>query len=68
MELTRENAQKELFNFRTRFGVTQEKLSELSGVSRPTITNIERGEFKPSAMILFRLNKYIGTFPENDKG
>ncbi len=67
MRLTRENAQKELFNFRIDHGITQERLSELSGVSRPTITNIERGEFKPSATILFRLNEYIKKFPENDK-
>ena len=67
MQLTQENAQEEILNFRLRYGITQEKLSELSGVSRATITNIENGKLKPRVTTLYNLNEYIKKFPEDSK-
>ncbi len=68
MKLTRENAQEKLLEFRHTNQITQDKMYEKTGVSRPTLTGIENGTLKPQAMTLFKLNKYIGTFPENGKG
>lgn len=68
MKLTRENAQEKLLEFRDSHQITQEKLQEKTGISRPTLTGIENGTLKPQAMTLYRLNKYIKTFPDNDKG
>ena len=57
--ITQENAKTEILKIRTKYGLTQENLSDLSGVSRPTITNIEKGNIKPQATTLFKLNEYL---------
>ncbi len=65
MELTRENASSLLLEFMFSNKITQEKMQEKTGVSRPTLTGIANGTLKPQAMTLFKLNKYISTFPDN---
>lgn len=67
MKLTQQNAQEELLNLRLDQGLTQDRLSNLTGVSRATIINIEKGNSKPGATTLFNLNKYIKTLPEDAK-
>lgn len=62
MKITRENASTELFTFRAKFNITQEKLSEKTGISRATIVAIERGKKEPRANTLFKINEYIKTF------
>lgn len=62
MEITRENAKDELYNFRARFNITQEKLSDKTGISRTTIVAIERGYKQPRAATLFKINEYAKTF------
>ena len=62
MELTRDSAKTELLQFRERQGLTQEKLSEKSGVAKGTIIAIEAGKKKPQATTIFKLNKYLSNF------
>lgn len=62
MEITKENAEKELYDFRVRFGITQDKLSEKTGITRQTISAIEKGKKKPQAVTIFKINEYINTF------
>lgn len=59
MELTIENAKEMLLEFRLSHNITQAELQKKTGVSRPTLTSIEKGATKPQAMTLYRLNKYI---------
>ena len=68
MKLTKENAQEKLLEFRHSHKITQDKLQEKTGVSRPTLTGIENGTLTPQAMTLYKLNKYIETVPDNEKG
>ena len=68
MELTKENASKMLLEFRLKHKITHEKLQEKTGVSRPTLTGIENGTKTVQSMTLFKLNKYISTFSEDNKG
>ena len=62
MELTRINAKDELIKFREKYGITQEKLSEKTGISIPTIIGIEDGKKKPHALTVYKLNQYILKF------
>jgi DNA-binding XRE family transcriptional regulator len=40
---------------RNRFGITQDKLGEILGLSRVSIVNIEKGKQKPSIYQLFKI-------------
>ncbi len=60
--LTIENAHVELIKFREKNGFTQEKLSEKTGVSKPTIISIESGKKKPQATTIYKLNGFISLF------
>lgn len=62
MKINTENASKELLRFREKHGITLDKLVDKSGVSKPTIINIEKGRIKPQAVTVFKLNKYLLTF------
>ena len=62
MEITRENAKTELYNFRMKHDITQEKLSDKTGVSRPTIVAIEKGRIQPRANTLHRINEFVKIF------
>lgn len=49
---------------RVKMDLTQQKLSELSGVNRTTISNIERGKqsiLDTPAGTLFKISKALGT-------
>lgn len=62
MKITRTDAQDKLLKFRERRGITQEALSEKSGVSVPTIIGIEKGDKIPHAMTIHKLNQYLSLF------
>ena len=50
-----------LFNhlkeYRSRLGINQTELGELAGVSRQTISLIERGDYSPSVTLALKLAK-----------
>ena len=52
MTLVLKNRLKEL---RARDGVTQTEMAKLAGVSRQTISLIERGEYTPSVIIAMKI-------------
>lgn len=49
-----------LKSIRTRLGMSQQKLAELAGVSRQTITGVESGQYAPSVAMTLRLAKALG--------
>jgi putative transcriptional regulator len=57
----RRNAAVPLYNqlktYRTALGVNQQELGRLAGVSRQTISLIERGDYSPSVALALRLAK-----------
>ncbi len=62
MILTKTNTGKDLMEFRIYNGISQEKLSENTGVSVPTIIGIEKETREPQAVTLYKLNQYISKF------
>ncbi len=46
-----------LKDYRSRMGINQTKLGKLAGVSRQTISLIERGDYSPSVTLALRLAK-----------
>lgn len=42
-------------------GLSQEQLARAAGVSRQTISSIEKGQYGPSALLAFRLARVLGT-------
>ena len=51
--------------YRAQLGVNQQELGKLVGVSRQTISQIERGDYSPSVTIALRLAKVCNTTVEN---
>lgn len=49
---------------RARIGVNQSELGKLAGVSRQTISLIERGDYSPSVTLALKLAKIFGTSVE----
>lgn len=49
---------------RTRLGLTQAELAELSGVSRKTINTVENGVFVPSTLLALTLARALATTVE----
>ena len=47
----------QLKEYRTRLGVNQTELGKLAGVSRQTISLIERGDYSPSVTLALKLAK-----------
>ena len=47
----------QLKEYRTRLGVNQTELGRLAGVSRQTISLIERGDYSPSVTLALKLAK-----------
>ncbi|EKQ52407.1 MULTISPECIES: helix-turn-helix transcriptional regulator [unclassified Clostridium] len=45
---------------RVKIGISQDKLAKKVGVSRPTISNIERGIYDPSGPLLLAIAQVIG--------
>lgn len=50
---------------RAKLGINQGKLGELAGVSRQTISSIERGEYNPSITLVLKLAKIFATSVED---
>ncbi len=46
-----------LKEYRARIGVNQTRLGELAGVSRQTISQIERGDYSPSVTLALKIAK-----------
>ena len=41
-------------------GVRQEELADALGVSRQTISSLEKGRYNPSILLAFRIARYFG--------
>lgn len=54
-----------LKQYRTKKGLNQEELGRLVGVSRQTISLIERGDYNPSITVCLKLSKVLETRVEN---
>ena len=46
-----------LKEYRARIGVNQTRMCELAGVSRQTISQIERGDYSPSVTLALKIAK-----------
>jgi putative transcriptional regulator len=55
----------ELKVFRTKLGINQAELGQLAGVSRQTISLIERGDYSPSVMLAIKLARICKTSVED---
>lgn len=62
MGLILKNRLKEL---RARYGINQTELAKLTGVSRQTISLIERGEYTPSVIIAMKISQVFKESLEN---
>jgi len=49
---------------RAKLGINQGRLGELAGVSRQTISSIERGEYNPSITLVLKLAQIFDTSVE----
>ncbi|WP_461204894.1 helix-turn-helix transcriptional regulator [Clostridium sp. DL1XJH146] len=49
---------------RAKLGINQTELSKMCGVSRQTISSIERGEYNPSITLVLKLAKIFDTAVE----
>lgn len=47
----------QLKEYRSRLGVNQTEMGKLAGVSRQTISQIERGDYSPSVTLALKLAK-----------
>ncbi len=58
-----------LFNhlkeYRAKIGVNQQQMGELVGVSRQTISQIERGDYSPSVSLALKIAKVFDVPVEN---
>ena len=50
---------------RARLGVNQQEMGRLAGVSRQTISQIERGDYSPSVTLALKLSKICGCTVED---
>ena len=53
-----------LKEYRALIGVNQTQMGEMAGVSRQTISQIERGDYSPSVTLALRLAQVLGTTVE----
>ncbi|MCB4953289.1 helix-turn-helix transcriptional regulator [Streptococcus mutans] len=54
-----------LKELRARDGINQTQLAKLAGISRQTVSLIERNEYTPSVVIAFKIAKFFGEPVEN---
>ena len=54
-----------LKEYRARLDLNQSELGKLAGVSRQTISQIERGDYSPSVTLALRLAKICGVTVED---
>ena len=45
-------------------GINQTDLAKMCGVSRQTVSSIERGDYHPSVLLAIKLAEYFGTHVE----
>lgn len=50
---------------RARLGVNQQELGRMAGVSRQTISQIERGDYSPSVTLVLKLARLCGVTVED---
>ncbi|MFI3230267.1 MAG: helix-turn-helix transcriptional regulator [bacterium] len=50
--------------FREGSSISQTELGKICGVSRQTISSIERGDYHPSVVVAIRIAKYFNTTVE----
>ena len=55
----------DLLRYRLKALMTQEQLARVSGVSRKTIQNIERGTHSPTNLTRFKIAKVFDVEPED---
>ena len=55
----------QLKEYRSRLGINQTELGKLAGVSRQTISLIERGDYSPSVALALKLAKICGVQVED---
>lgn len=53
-----------LKELRARLGVNQQEMGRLTGVSRQTISQIERGDYSPSVTLALKLAKVLNVTVE----
>ena len=54
-----------LKEYRARLGVNQQEMGRLAGVSRQTISQIERGDYSPSVTLALKLARACGVREED---
>lgn len=54
-----------LKQYRAKLGVNQQEMGQLVGVSRQTISQIERGDYSPSVTVALRIAKACHTTVED---
>ena len=54
-----------LKEYRARLGVSQQEMGRLAGVSRQTISQIERGDYSPSVSLALKLAKICNVTVED---
>lgn len=54
-----------LKEYRARLDINQSEIGKLAGVSRQTISQIERGDYSPSVTLALRLAKICGVTVED---
>lgn len=54
-----------LKDFRAQHNINQQEMGRLVGVSRQTISQIERGDYSPSVTLALRLAEYFGVKVED---
>ena len=54
-----------LKEYRARLGVNQQEMGRLTGVSRQTISQIERGDYSPSVSLALKLAKICNVTVED---
>ena len=55
----------QLKEYRSRLGINQTEMGKLAGVSRQTISLIERGDYSPSVALALKLAKICGVQVED---
>lgn len=54
-----------LKEYRARLGVNQQQMGAMAGVSRQTISQIERGDYSPSVTLALKLARLCGATVED---
>ena len=54
-----------LKEYRARLGINQQEMGILAGVSRQTISLIERGDYSPSVMLAIKIARICGVTVED---